>query len=82
MSLSNFDLVTNHSHLQDQLRFNYQKISDFEDFIDKVVMEGSFTNAVVGVDDIVTFEPKLRKEDFFEKMPIVNFIFPAGLKAR
>lgn len=67
MSLSNFDLVTNHSHLQDQLRFNYQKISDFEDFIDKVVMEGSFTNAVVGVDDIVTFEPKLRSEDFFRK---------------
>ncbi len=65
--LRNFTLKTPYSHLQENLRFNYDEYWDFTDFENEVEMEGNFQNASIALRDIMVFAPELEANTFFNK---------------
>lgn len=67
MALHNFELTTDHSVLRDRLSLSYNDLSDFEDFINKVNLNGRFDRSVIAIQDIVAFNYHLRDDDFMRK---------------
>ncbi|OQP62354.1 hypothetical protein A3860_28765 [Niastella vici] len=60
MEFARLDIQTNRSHLQNFFAMRYATFDDMSDFVDKVRMEGDFTNAVLNSDDIAYFAPELQ----------------------
>ncbi len=52
-------LETNHSILHDYYAMRYKHFPDFNNYIDSVVMEGHFNNAIVDKRDVMFFAPEL-----------------------
>lgn len=78
MALHNFELTTDHSVLRDRLSLSYNDLSDFEDFINKVNLNGRFDRSVIAIQDIVAFNYHLRDDDFMRKnMERKLLIYPA-----
>lgn len=60
MEFARLDIQTNRSHLQNFFAMRYATFDDMSDFVDKVRLEGDFTNAVLNSDDIAYFAPELQ----------------------
>jgi hypothetical protein len=60
MEFARLDIQTNRSHLQNFFAMRYATFDDMSDFVDKVRMEGDFTNALLNSDDIAYFAPELQ----------------------
>lgn len=59
MEFARLDIQTNRSHLTNFYAMRYNTFDDMSDFVDKVRLEGDFTNAVLNSDDIAYFAPEL-----------------------
>lgn len=57
----NLYLETNNSILKSYYAMRYQRFPDFNDYINKVVMEGHFDNASVDSKDVAFFAPVLKQ---------------------
>ncbi len=64
ISVENFDLTTDYSHLEDTLSLHYKSMKDFEDYVNKVKMTGRLTKSHISIKDIMAFDPKLEQVDF------------------
>ncbi len=62
------DLIINtpYSTAGDTLIFKYSTYEDFWEFPDKVRMDIRFTDALVALEDVMTFAPKLEENTFFK----------------
>ena len=67
IELNDMSLITPYSNLGDTLIFKFRDFGSFEDFNNKVLMEGDFSNSVIAIQDIMTFAPKLNNNPFFVK---------------
>ncbi len=67
ISLENFLLVTDHSHLEDSISLSYKSMDDFQDYVNKVKMNAHFVNSFVGVKDIMVFDRSLWDVDFLTR---------------
>ena len=65
LQLSDFTLTTPFSRLQNKLVFNYRDIGDFQNFEDKVLINGQFTKSIVAVRDLLYFSTDLNENEFF-----------------
>jgi len=54
-------LQTDKSRLQNYYAMRYSRFPDFQDYINKVVMEAHLSNSVVDVRDVAYFAPQLRQ---------------------
>ena len=57
-------LITPYSTIGDTLIFNYREWGDFNDFNDRVIMEGHINTAQVAIRDIMSFAPGLKETPF------------------
>ncbi|MBK8841835.1 MAG: hypothetical protein IPO33_02835 [Saprospiraceae bacterium] len=64
ISLEDFNIDTDYSHLEDSLTLSYKSMDDFQDFVNKVKMSAQFKNSHVGVKDIMVFDKSIQKEEF------------------
>lgn len=62
--IEGFTLDTGRSTLGNEVIFKYRKISDFREFVDKVIMEARVEKSVISLKDLVFFAPKLRNNRF------------------
>jgi hypothetical protein len=60
MEFYKLDLQTGKSHLRKFFAMRYKTFDDMSDFINKVTMEGDFTDANIDSDDIGYFAPELK----------------------
>jgi len=60
MEFSKLDLITGKSHLRKYFAMHYKSFDNMSDFINKVTMEGDFTDANINSDDISYFAPELK----------------------
>jgi hypothetical protein len=58
---NNLYLETNHSKLGHYYAMRYTRFPDFEQYIDKVVMEAKLDNSIIDSRDVAYFAPVLRK---------------------
>ncbi len=74
IELNDMSLITPYSNLGDTLIFKFREFGDFDDFNNKVLMQGDFSNSVIAIRDIMTFAPKLNNNPFFvqNKNEVVN----------
>jgi hypothetical protein len=63
MEFANLDLRTAKSHLKNYFAMRYSTFDQMSDFIEKVRMDGVFTDAVIHSDDIAYFAPELKDWD-------------------
>jgi hypothetical protein len=64
MIFKNLDLVTPHSRLGNYYAMRYQDFNaDMGDFMEKVRLEGKFTNSTLHAADIAYFAPELKDQD-------------------
>src|SRR3546814_15524593 len=61
ITLEDLLLETPSSRISDYLSFTFDTLADFNDFEQKVIMEGHFENSLVAASDIARFAPGLRK---------------------
>ena len=61
-------LETNNSKLTRTLHFNYDKFSDFEDFINKVYVRAELKNSRIASSDIAFFAPEMKNVKFEAKI--------------
>ncbi len=66
-TLNDMQLVTPYSTVGDTLVFKYKEYNDYNDFPNKVIMDGRFNKSKVAVKDIMVFAPKLSENAFFVK---------------
>ncbi len=59
MEFGHLDIQANRSRLKDYFAMRYRNFDDLSDFIDKVTMEGNFTDSEVDSDDLVYFAPEV-----------------------
>ena len=64
ISLEDFNIDTDYSHLEDSLTLSYKSMDDFQDFVNKVKMSAQFKNSHVGVKDIMVFDKSIHREEF------------------
>lgn len=60
MELLNYQLETNNSLLQNNLQLSYQKISDFQDFFNRVKLSLDFKNSIISSKDLAYFIPQMK----------------------
>ncbi|MBZ5856709.1 translocation/assembly module TamB domain-containing protein [Flavihumibacter profundi] len=60
MEFRQLNIRTNKSHLQNYFAMRYDTFDNMSEFIEKVRMEGNFTDAVIHSDDIAFFAPELK----------------------
>ena len=60
MELLNYQLRTNNSLLQKNLKLSYQKISDFQDFFRRVNVSMDFENSIISSNDLAYFIPAMK----------------------
>lgn len=58
---------TEKSEVRDHIVFKYRKVSDWSDFVDKVIMELNISKSKVSIGDLVYFAPILNLNEFFNK---------------
>lgn len=63
MEFNQLDIRTNRSHLRNAFAMRYRTFDDMSDFIEKVVLDGQFTDAVIHSSDIAYFAPELANWD-------------------
>jgi TamB, inner membrane protein subunit of TAM complex len=63
MEFNNLDLRTAKSHLKNYFAMRYSSFDNMSSFIEKVRMQGVFTNAIIHSDDIAFFAPELKQWD-------------------
>ncbi|MCA0396210.1 MAG: translocation/assembly module TamB [Bacteroidetes bacterium] len=63
MEFKQLDIRTNRSHLRNAFAMRYKTFDDMSDFIEKVVLDGQFTDAVIHSSDIAYFAPELANWD-------------------
>ncbi|ULQ53505.1 translocation/assembly module TamB domain-containing protein [Flavihumibacter fluvii] len=63
MEFVNLDLLTEKSHLKNYFAMRYSTFDHMSEFIEKVRMDGVFTDAVIHSDDIAFFAPELKEWD-------------------
>ncbi len=64
-TLNDMKLITPFSNLGDTLIFKYREYNDYNDFPNKIIMEGHFHDAKVAIKDIMVFAPALESNAFF-----------------
>lgn len=67
MELYGLRIKTPDTELGDTLIFRYEGYADWQDFVNKVKMEGRFHNASVTIADIIEFAPTLNSNPFFRE---------------
>ncbi|WP_235294157.1 translocation/assembly module TamB domain-containing protein [Portibacter lacus] len=67
MTFQGLNLITNNSHVKDNLIFKFRSIKDFNDFNNRVIMEANITKSKVGINELIYFAPSMKKSDFFFK---------------
>lgn len=65
MSFEGLELATPDSRLADRLIFKFRSIKDFNDFNNKVIMEGNIASSTVGIEELLYFAPALKNSQFF-----------------
>ncbi len=65
--LENFVLKTDKSTLKNNLLFKYRKVAHWQDFVNKVLLEGDLDRSTIALSDIIFFAPTLRKNTFFRE---------------
>ncbi|WP_449441441.1 translocation/assembly module TamB domain-containing protein [Sphingobacterium chungjuense] len=83
MIFEDLRLITNRSVLTNFLRFDYEKLGDFEDFLDKVKITARIENATVDSKDIEFFAPDMRFVQFRTAIKSASLDGPiAAMQAR
>lgn len=62
--IENFSLDTGKSKLGSEVIFKYRKLSDFREFVDKVIIDAKIERSVISLKDLVFFAPQLRRNRF------------------
>lgn len=78
--LAGMELRTPHSRLSDTLAFDYRTARDWGDFVDRVGLDVHFSEAELGIRDLLHVVPALRANSFFaqnidEKLRITGHIY-------
>ncbi|UKJ08498.1 translocation/assembly module TamB domain-containing protein [Solitalea lacus] len=60
IEINNLKIITPNSRISKYLAFRYKKISDFNDFVDKVYMDANFSKTHVDFKDIAYFAPAIK----------------------
>jgi len=60
MEFARMDIQTNKSRLRNFFAMRFKTFDDMSDYIDKISMEGNFTDAYIDSDDIGFFAPELK----------------------
>jgi len=63
--LNGVNLMTPYSHIQDTIIFKYKDFTSFRSFEDKVNMNLKFQKSSIALRDVISFAPKLKKNNFF-----------------
>ena len=63
--INGLEIITPDSHIGDTLVFKYREYLDFEEFEDKVRLDGRLNDVSVALKDIMVFAPKLEENNFF-----------------
>ncbi len=64
--LENLLILTPHSRIGPSFSMEYDRFSDFGNFVDDVYMRGMFDSSYVYVDDVIAFAPVLSEIDIFK----------------
>jgi hypothetical protein len=62
--VQNFYIVTPHSRLKDYFRMKFKSFDDFDDFENKVYMDGDFKQSFISSKDVAYFTSSLDKTEF------------------
>lgn len=65
IALNQFALRTPTSSFGDTLSFKFRSMADFNDFTERVLMEGRMKNSYLSMEDLFYFAPGLRENSFF-----------------
>ena len=60
LSLKQFKLVTNRSIVQDQVEFSFEKLSDLQQFGDRVLIQAHINKSLLSAEDLAYFIPALQ----------------------
>ena len=66
LGLKEFLLQTKSSRISDQLKFNYQEISDFKSFAESIVIQSSLNGSKIALSDLSYFFPEVSNSNFFK----------------
>ncbi len=66
-SLKDLEFKTDHSHVSDEITLKYRNFKSFEDFTNKVIIDGQFEDSYIAIDELVYFIPKLYNSAFFKQ---------------
>ncbi|NNE25834.1 MAG: hypothetical protein HKN09_03240 [Saprospiraceae bacterium] len=66
LGLKDFILKTKSSLISDQLRFNYNDLSDFKSFAESIVIQSSLNGSRIALSDLSYFFPDVAKSSFFK----------------
>ena len=65
MDFGGLEMRTENSIVRDQLTFKFRTIKDFNEFNDRVIMDGNLNNTYVGIKELIYFAPAMKKSEFF-----------------
>jgi hypothetical protein len=66
-SIDGLSLQSSMSTMQGDLKFIYDEYPDFRDFANEVRFDFQSQNSELGIDDLITFSPKLKNNPFFRE---------------
>ncbi|WP_235296067.1 translocation/assembly module TamB domain-containing protein [Portibacter marinus] len=67
MIFEGLKIETDNSVIRDNLIFKFRNIKDFNDFNNRVIMEGNIANSKVGIGELLYFAPAMKKSEFFTR---------------
>ncbi|TVR83101.1 MAG: hypothetical protein EA409_03395 [Saprospirales bacterium] len=65
LELSNLQLLTEYSYLDDDISLKFSNLNDFNNFTDFVEIEAAFRRSEIKISELLYFLPELGKNDFF-----------------
>ncbi len=80
LKLTDLELITEESYINETLVLDYNDLSDFDDFINKVALDAHFINAEVMLKELMYLIPDLRDNPFFNKNRDRKFIMSGQFK--
>lgn len=67
MTFDSLYIKTSNSEIRDRLIFKYREIGDFQDFINKVIIEGNIVQSQIGIEDLLYFVPSLKSNPYLKR---------------
>lgn len=80
--LENFSLRTDNSSIKENLSFSFRKMSDWKEFVDRVIINGNMVSTKIAIQDLFFFAPKLKENNFFMENANENILLDGKFSGR